>query len=112
MGPTPLGATLAGYYGSPYADYVDGLSIQAALHPENTVLQSAVANLPFGNSSSSVLFTSAELNTLLVPFGITVPGAIGGFDGVVMLSDTPGKISFSSVVGPTQYPALWVLQHE
>jgi hypothetical protein len=111
-GPTPLGASLTGYYGVPYADYVTGLSIQAAVHPENAVLQSAVANLPSGNSSANVLFTSAEANTLLAPFGITVPGLIGGFDGVVMLSDTPGKVSFSGVVGPTQYPAQWVLQHE
>ena len=113
LGTTNLGESLTSHYYAPYADYVSGLGIQAALHPENAVLQSAYANLPFGNFDTNVLMTSAELNTLIVAFGFTVPGFVNGtFDGMVTLSDAAGKINFSDNAGPGQYDATATIQHE
>lgn len=113
LGPTSLGRSVTSLYFAGYADYVEALSIQAALHPENTILQSAVANLPYGNVAADVVFSSANLNALLVPFGLVAPGVVdGGFDGEVMLSDVPGKVVFSGPVGAGQYDAFAVLQHE
>lgn len=113
LGSTALGQSISSLYITDYADYVQGLSIQSALHPENTVLQSAVANLPYGNIDTNVVFSSANLNVLVAPFGITYPGVVDGtFDGEVMLSDVPGKVVFTGPVGAGQYDAFAVLQHE
>lgn len=108
-----VGQSLTPFYGVAYSDFLDGLGIQASLHPENTVLQTAYSNLQYGNTAATVVTSSANLNTLLAPFGITVPGVVdGAFDGEVTLSDTPGEVVFSGPVGPGQYDALAVIQHE
>ncbi|MBW8815779.1 MAG: PEP-CTERM sorting domain-containing protein [Caulobacterales bacterium] len=113
LGDTSLGRSVTTLYASAYADYTFGLGFQAALHPENAVLQSAVANLPYGNVGAAVIFSSANLNALVAPFGIAYPGVVdGGFDGEVMLSDAPGKVVFSGPVGAGQYDAFAVIQHE
>jgi hypothetical protein len=113
LGNTALGQSVTSLYFTDYADYAFGLAYQASLHPENTVLNSAVANLPYGNVADNVVFSSANVNALIAPFGLSVAGVVdGGFDGEVMLSDVPGKVVFAGPVGAGQYDAFAVLQHE
>lgn len=108
-----VGESLTSFYGAAYSDYLEGLGIQASLHPENTVLQTAYSNLQHGNTAENVVTSSANLDALLVPFGITLPGVVdGAFDGAITLSDSPGEIVFSGPVGPGQYDAFAVVQHE
>lgn len=113
LGETGLGSAQTTFYGFNYSDYLDGLNIQLLAHPENTTFATAVANLPYGNQPDTVLITSANLNALLVPLGLTFPGLVdGAFDGTVTLSDTPGSLVFSGPVGAQQYDAFAVIQHE
>ncbi len=108
-----LARSLTSLYSFDYADYQFGLGLQASLHPENAILQSAVANLGFGNTADVVVLSSANLNALVVPFGITFPGFVDGAqDGEVTLSDVPGTFAFSGPVGPAQYDPLASIQHE
>lgn len=108
-----LARSLTSLYGLDYGDYLFGLGLQSAVHPENAILQSAVSNLPFGNTADVVVLSSANLNALVVPFGITFPGFVDGAqDGEVTLSDVPGTFAFSGPVGPSQYDPFAAIQHE
>jgi hypothetical protein len=110
MGNTGLGGSSTGLYADPYATYVGYLAADAALHPENTVLPVALANIASDNHKDEIAFTSANGRAL----GQNTPGAVTAahYDGVVTLSNTPGLISFGDTVGPSQYAAMPVIQHE
>jgi hypothetical protein len=91
----------------PFAQYTSRLNVDSAANPANTVLSSAVANIPkiynAGNSPTDILGTTAFLR---VGLGLTGPSTVasltngevsGTFDGIVTISNLstapngPGK---------------------
>lgn len=110
----PGGESLTSLYSSPYAYYTGLLAADAANHPENMVLNTAVANFAYGNQAPNILFTSADYQALATP-GVNEGGiVIGGnsYDGVVALDTGIGAYNFGSVVPSNQVSGLNVLYHE
>jgi hypothetical protein len=121
LAPVGLGASETTLYGGaaptggiPFGDYAFLLAFQSALHPENTVLATAVSNLGTGNTMD-ILAPSANLRA----FGLDTPGAFGtdgsfgaggDYDAIVFLDPT-APMNFGSPV-PGEYDAIPVIQHE
>ena len=103
-----LGASNTTIYGDSYAGYTGALALDAAANPQNTVLQTALANLAFGNQKDAIASTSADFRAL----GYSgAPGTIpGGFDGLITLNAS--IMNFTDTVDPALYPANPVIQHE
>jgi hypothetical protein len=103
-----LGGSTTSLYGTSYAGYTGALALDAAANPQNTVLQTAVANLAFANVKPKIAATSADFRAL----GYTgAPGAVDGtFDGVITLN--ANIMNFTDTVDPSLYPANPVIQHE
>jgi hypothetical protein len=121
LAPVGLGANEATLYGGAqpsggiaYSDYVAGLQADAASHPGNLVLQTALANLGSGNQLD-ILASSANLRAL----GLDTPGAFGtdlnfgtgDFDAVVFLDPSAG-LNFSGNPVPGLFETTQVIQHE
>jgi hypothetical protein len=120
--PVGLGSNVTTLYGDgapsggiPFADYAALLTLQSALHPENTVLQTAVSNLGTGNTLD-ILAPSANLRA----FGLDTPGAFGtdfsfgaggDFDAIVALDPSVG-INYGPKPVPGEFDATAVIQHE
>jgi hypothetical protein len=122
LAPVGLGASETTLYGGsgatggiPFGDYAFLLALQSALHPENTVLASGVANLGTGNTMD-ILAPSANLRA----FGLDTPGAFGtdgsfgmggDYDAIVFL-DPSAPINFGPTPVPGEFDATPVIQHE
>jgi hypothetical protein len=104
-----------------YSDYVDLITAASAANPSNTVLATAVANLPYGNTPATtglpfVRTTSASGRALGDPTDVGAYGADGifghgSFDGIVTLDGYPGDLSYGHV-GPNQYSGITTIFHE
>jgi hypothetical protein len=122
LAPVGLGASETTLYGDPttptggipFGEYAFLLTLQSALHPENSVLATAVANLGTGNTMD-ILAPSANLRA----FGLDTPGAFGtdgsfgaggDFDAIVFLDPT-APMNFGSPI-PGAFDATPVIQHE
>ena len=101
--------------GIAYGDYVSLLQADSAANPQNTVLQTALANLGSGNQLD-ILAPSANLRAL----GQDTPGAFGTdgsfgaggtYDAIVYLDPTAG-INYGATPVPGEYDATPVIQHE
>ncbi len=79
-----------------YSQYVNALAADAALHPQNTVLNTAVANLGFGNGAGDpnamVYVSTPSARNLGLTYGVTT--AYGPSD------QTPEYDSNGNYVGP------------
>lgn len=111
----PGGQSLTSLYGTSYAGYTGTLAAEAAAHPENAVLNTAVANFGYGNKLPNIIFTSANAQALYTPGvdqgGITINGK--NYDGVITLDTGVGAYDFDTGVVPgTQVSGLNVLYHE
>lgn len=106
---TGLGGSQSGLYGDFYGSYTGlALAADAAANPQNTVLQTALANLPAGNQRDIIFSTSADFRAL----GYAgTPGFVDGtFDGLVTLNTS--IMNFTNTVDPSLYGANGVIQHE
>ncbi|HEX3364233.1 NF038122 family metalloprotease [Phenylobacterium sp.] len=102
-----LGASNTGIYTPTYAQYTAALAADSVAHPGNTVLQTGVANLPFGNDLPDVGATSADMRAL----GFSAPGIFsGGADGLVSLDASIMNFGDTAIAG--LYGANSVIQHE
>jgi hypothetical protein len=100
-----------------YATYVSALAADSAAHPNNIVLATALANISKGNTSSTVVGTTAFLRTAL-GFASATPcfDASGNFhsgcgqiiDGVISI----GNLSTASNGPGKNSQAVSVLEHE
>lgn len=119
----PSAHSLTGLYRSPYAPYVGRLANDAALHPENAVLNLAVSNLVWGNGPATtgrpdIDASSANRRALGngLAVGVLGPDGVlghGNLDGIVALDNSlPNEWSYSSAVGPAQFDGLSALFHE
>ena len=106
---TGLGASQTGLYGDFYSSYTGlALAADAAANPQNTVLQTALANLPSGNQKDIIFGTSANFRALGY---VGTPGFTHGtFDGEVFLNAS--IMNFTDTTDPSLYPANNVIQHE
>jgi hypothetical protein len=90
-----------------YGQYTQALTADSVAHPGNTVLQTALANLPFGNNLPDVGTTSADMRAL----GFNSPGLFsGGVDGLVGLNAS--IMNFGDTAVPDLFAANSVIQHE
>lgn len=102
-----LGQSDTGIYTPTYAQYTHALSVDALAHPQNTVLQTAIANLAFGNDLPNVGATSADMRAL----GLSASGVFaGGEDGLIGLNGSIMNFGDSPVAG--LYAANATIQHE
>lgn len=70
-------------YNGPTSEYLSLLSSDAAAHPANTTLATAVSHFGSGNTGATTFLSSANLRAL----GVSVPGGVSGtFDGAVTLN--------------------------
>lgn len=121
LAPVGLGANETTLYGGgqpsggiAFSDYVSLLQADAAAHPQNAVLQTALANLGSGNQLD-ILAPSANLRAL----GLDTPGAFGSdqvfgdgaFDAVVFLDPSAG-LNFGTTPVPGLFETMQVIQHE
>lgn len=106
---TGLGASQTGLYGDFYSSYTGlALAADATANPQNTVLQTALANLPSGNQKDIIFGTSANFRALGY---VGTPGFTDGtFDGEVFLNAS--IMNFTDTADPNLYPANNVIQHE
>jgi hypothetical protein len=111
-----LGGSQTGLYGDTYAGYTGALAANAAANPQNAVLQTAIANLAYGNQKPDIAGTSANFRALGY---VNTPPAYGSdgifgdgdaFDGVISLNTS--IMNFTDTVDPSLYPATTVIQHE
>jgi hypothetical protein len=100
-----------------YADYTSILAFDAATHPTNTILTSAVANLSKGNDANGakpIIATSAQLRVAL-GLSEAVP-CCSGADGTIMLNSALLDFTLGSVPvfngHNTTYDALGTAEHE
>ena len=128
LGPGGLGQSNMGSYRNTYSNYTGLLTADAAAHPANTTLSTAVANLQYGNDangSKPVVSTSADLRALgqaASPCFNASGSFVGGcgqiYDGVVTISSTkPFNYSTSGPIpayngSNTQFSAVRTLEHE
>jgi hypothetical protein len=121
LAPVGLGENSSTLYGGfqpsggiAYSDYVAGLQADAAAHPENHVLQTALANLGHGNQLD-ILAPSANLRAL----GLDTPGAFGtdqvfgdgDYDAIVWLDPSAG-LNFGDTPVSGLFETTQVIQHE
>jgi hypothetical protein len=104
------------WYQPSYASYTSALASDSLLHPENTALATAVANLPNDNKADTVYATSAAMRAL--GFSDAVGGygtdgvlGHGAVDAVVTLS-TIYHFAYSGTPDSTQFDAYGTIQHE
>ena len=118
IGPTPenlLSQSAASLYAVPYDSYTSLLAQKAAL-TNNSILSTAVANLPVGNNGSLVVATSAALRALGVSAAMGLRGTDGvrghgDLDGVVTLESGP-DFQYSRPVSSDRFDARWAIAHE
>lgn len=102
-----------------YPQYIARLAANAAAHPSNTVLATAVANLGHGNTGTFVLgttaflrvgmgFTGAATTPCYNASGNFVSGCNAIFDGIV----TIGNLSTAPAGAGQNSQAVSVLEHE
>jgi hypothetical protein len=100
-----------------YATYVSALAANSAAHPSNLVLATALANISKGNTSSTVIGTTAFLRTALGFAGATPCFDASGsfhngcgqiFDGIISI----GNLSTASNGPGKNSQAVSVLEHE
>lgn len=121
-----LAQTFNGFFSNTYTDYTNALKADAAANPTNTVLATAIANLPKGNNSgggSAMVNTTGQLRSL----GFTAPpcfsasgdfncGAAGHpFDAIVTLSSSQPLVykgPISTTPPPVQFDAVGAIEHE
>lgn len=123
-GATGLGSSNVGLFGTNYSTIRALLIADSNANPSNTVLSTAVANLPAGsnapNGISDINITAAGARALglSVPYCYTVTGTFscGGsgavIDGIVTLTNSAGLIDYTRPIGSGQYDALRVVEHE
>jgi hypothetical protein len=117
-----LGQSRVPLYRYTYGEYTGMLAADSAAHPDNGVLATAVANLPFGNSPATtgrpfVIDGPAGGRALGDSSAVGYLGADGvnghgTFDGMVSLDAIPGDLAWSGPVGPDQYSAISTIFHE
>jgi hypothetical protein len=93
------------FYSESYASYVSQLEADAVAHPENTVLATALANLPVGNDangSSVMALTAAQLTMLGVPEA----------GHAVVNINSLQSFAFSGPVPSTEFDAIGGIEHE
>jgi hypothetical protein len=93
------------FYSESYANYVSQLEADAAAHPQNTVLATALSNLPVGNDadgSSLMALTAAQLTMLGVP---KVGNAVVNINSIQ-------SFAFSRPVSSTEFDAIGGIEHE
>jgi hypothetical protein len=112
-----LGETSTSPYGLSYSDYTSLLAFDAAAHPTNTILSSAVANLSRGNDANGakpIVATSAQLRVAL-GLSEALP-CCSGADGTIMLNSALLDFTLGSVPifngHNTIYDALGTAEHE
>jgi hypothetical protein len=88
-----LAASESTYYYTDYNSYVGLLAGAAAAHPANTPLNTAIANLGFGNQGGTLGVVAT--NTVFTALGVPLPGGydsngdyvgVGPYDGVILLN--------------------------
>ncbi|HZZ32489.1 MAG TPA: NF038122 family metalloprotease [Phenylobacterium sp.] len=111
-----LGGSQTGLYGDTFAGYATALAANAAANPQNAVLQTALANLAYGNQRPDIAGASANFRALGY---INTPALYGSdgvfgdgdtFDGVISLNTS--IMNFTDTEDPSLYPADTVIQHE
>ena len=112
-----LGETSSDPYTLSYADYTALLRGDAASHPNNTTLASAVANLAFGNDANGAKGIAASSADLRVGLGLSeaIP-CCSGADGTITLNSTLLDWTTGNVPAfngsNTIYDALGTAEHE
>jgi hypothetical protein len=111
--PTYLLQTAQSFYTGPYGGaggYVSLLQADSAANPQNTVLATAIANLPSGNNSNGALpmvLDGAQLTMLGVP---RADNATININSAWQSTSTP--FSFTRPVSSSQFDAIGGLEHE
>jgi len=95
------------FYHVSYSTYVSLLQADAAAHPQNTVLATALANLVFGNDASGSAMMSITGNQLDMLTGTT---SYPANSHVNINSDQP--FGFSQPVSSSVYDAIGGIEHE
>ena len=118
-----VGKSQAADYAMTYGAYTSYLAAAASREPANTILSTAVANLPSGNkpgAGGSVILTSADARVALGLAGATGcfngSGAYVGscgqpYDGVVTLT-TINPLDYGRTAVAGQYNATNTVEHE
>lgn len=82
-------------YSGPTSDYLSLLSSDAATHPANTTLATAVNHFGSGNTGATTFLSSANLRAL----GVNKPGTVSGtFDGAVTLNSNLSIATNAAVI--------------
>ena len=93
-----------------YSAYTAALAADAAAHPSNTTLATAVANLASGNQDSTISATPALLS---VGLGLSGYGPnLAGYDGVIVLSSSEPLDYTNRTPTGGEYDATRVIEHE
>jgi hypothetical protein len=104
-----LESTTQTFYGYSYSSYKSALTADAAANPQNTVLATAVANLPKGNDAngrSGMAITGAQ-SILLSAYGLGASAS----DAVININKNQ-PFAFSRPVSNTAFDAVGGIEHE
>jgi hypothetical protein len=118
-----LGQSSNGLYGASYSGFTGLLAADAAAHPGNSTLATAVANLSHGNDANGSRNIAATSALLRVGLGVTgatpcynaagtfVGGCGQTYDAVITLS-TSNPIDYTRPTVSGTYDAVRIVEHE
>jgi len=120
-----LAETFNGFHADSYSTYVSALQADAAAHPNNTVLATAIANLSHGNDSNGarqMAATTGLLRTLGLPNAPCYTASLafncftGIYDAYVVLSAT-SPIGYTRPIpayngSNLEYDGIGLIEHE